>query len=207
MENRRRGKRMFLKMLWILEIIVCYLILLTIVSYIRGPQRYEIISDSSLIEISDLVTLDGIPVETGNLILTNSQPGVAVGYAAPIELTDLERINVQFSIECPIECAGGILLVDLFDYESGYDNVEQEYSYTLLQGTNIVDISLDPGDDAPEQAHLRIFTGAIANYSIEGLQVYREMPLPKVTPVMIGVFIGSLLILLGTAVALRKDWV
>lgn len=207
MEDRQRKKRTRLKMLWVLEVIVCYLALLTIVSYIRGPQRYETISDLSLIETSGFITLDGIPEESGNLKLTNPQPGAAVGYAVPIELAGLDGINVQFRIECPAECAGGILLVDLFNQERGYDNVEQEYSYTLLPGTNLVNVSLTPGNNAPEQAFLRIFTGAIANYSIEDLQVNREIPLPKVTPAMAVVFVGSLLILLGTTVLIRKDWV
>lgn len=201
-QEQRRGR---LKALLILETIVCYMALLVIVSYIRGPQQYEAAPGGSLLERSDFIPFEGTQAEDGSLRLINTQPGAPVGYAAPIELTGLSRIGIRFRVECPAPYAGGTLLVDLFDFETNYDDVEQEYQHTLLEGTNLVEVSLAPGDDAPGHAQLRIFTGSLVDLTVEDIQVYREIPLSKITPAMIGALVGSLLILCLTAAIARKE--
>ena len=196
MKSVRRIKniRAVLRGLLIFEVIVCYMALMTVVSHIRGPQRYEVISDMPLLDASDFTAFDGASAEKA-LKLSNQAPGTAVGYLAQLPLIGLERIHISFEVDCPAEYSGGMLILDLYNYESGYDSEEQEYRLTLQEGLNEVSVSLEPGEAAPEQAQFRVFTLDAAGYEVRNLQVCQETSLPKVTPFMLGVVFGCFVVL------------
>lgn len=185
-DRERKRKRFRLKILLIFEAVVCYMALLNIVSHMRVPQQYGPATDAPLVGVSDFIGFDGGGTEKG-LLLENQTPGTAVGYQSELTLSGLDSIYLSFSVDCPAEYAGGLLTVDLYNYESNYDSMEQEYQISLKAGTNEVEFIFKPGEWAPEKAQLRIFTLDAADYEVRNFQAYQGTLLPKVSFAMIAV--------------------
>ena len=184
----------------IVEVIVCYLAILAVVSYAKGPERYHILKDDPLLTAADFATFSGEEAGSGSLVVENDEPGHAVGWQGKVDLTKLGRLNVSFRLDCPAEYAGGTLFVDLYNYEAGYDDPEQEWVQTLLAGSNDVHCNLIPGEGAPDTALLRLFTLDVIDCEIVDLAVCKEEVLPKV-PSGLWVGVGVCFILLaGTVV-------
>lgn len=115
----------------------------------------------------------------------NDTPGTAIGYSAALRMENMDGIHVIFAIKCPEKYAGGILHIDLYNGDAGYDNGEQEYTVTLQAGKDEVSLSLPPGEVHPQMAWLRIFTLDSAQYKISDLHIYQENALPSVSTEMI----------------------
>ena len=203
-DRERKRKRFRLKILLIFEAVACYMALLNIVSHVRAPQQYVPATDAPLVSVSDFTGFDGGGTEQG-LRLENQAPGTAVGYQAELTLSGLDSIYLRVSVDCPAEYAGGVLFVDLYNYESGYDSPEQEYQLVLQEGANEAAFILKPGEGAPEKALLRLFTLDAAGYEVNDLQVYQEQPLPKVTGAMVAV--AAILIAITVATAFVYYWI
>ncbi len=74
-----------------------------------------------------------VSLEDGCIVLRNPEESVlAVG--ARLELSDLQKVYVEFTVNCPADCVGMVLVVDLFDGDAGYDAPEQEFSTMLRVG-------------------------------------------------------------------------
>lgn len=201
--NLKQLKTVWLKRFIILEIIVCYMAALTVVSHLRGPERYQVADESPLLNIRDFSSFSNEPVGGESFLMENRTAGAAVGYLARLSLQELEGIWITFSVECPVEYAGGILYVDLCEPEMGYDNPEQEYSLTLSAGLNQVGFSLDPGVSHPVNANLRFFTLDPAGYEIRNLEIYPEAALPRVGEGLVISMVLSFVLLGVTIMAWR----
>ena len=181
-------KRSLLKCILIVEMIGCYMAVLTMVRYWRGPVQYQAITDLPLLKTSDFIADNGEVKGTSEvLLMQNNQAGNAVSYYAYLSLRELESIYVQFVVDCPAEYAGNVLHVDLLG--DNYDNDEQEYQLTLDAGINEAALFLDPGENPPEDVMLRFFTLDMAEYAVENLQVCAGEALPKVSMSMVGVVV------------------
>lgn len=175
----------------IAEVIVCYLAGLAVVSYIRGPERYQVVEGAPQPQTEEFVSFDGAPAEAGGILaLENVDPGKAVGYMTRMRLRESEKIQISFQIECPAEFAGGTLYVDLYNYEAGYDNPEQEYQLIVREGHNEAEFLLTPGERSPEEASLRIFTLDPAGYRLENVRVSCVQQQGKVP---VELYIGAIL--------------
>lgn len=201
MRNRRPLSGAVWKGIIIAEIIICYLAFLTVVSYIRGPERYRTVTDTPLLRSEEFISFAGAPAGTGGgLRLENTASGAAVGYMARLRLTGLEQIYISFQMECPAEFAGGTLVIDLYNSEAEYDNPEQEYRLTIQEGHSEVECQLTPGESPPEEAFLRVFTLDHAGYQLEEIRICRMELLPRV-PVGLWVGVGvCYLALAGTGI-------
>ena len=190
-----------LKILIIIELLICYMSILTVISYWRGPVQYRALPEEPLLISTDFASFsDDKVVGAQSLRLQNDFAGNAVGYASLLNLIDLEQIAVSFSVDCPVQYAGNTLHIDLWNV--GYDRDEQEYTVALQGGLNQFDIFLNKGLEAPNEAMLRFFTLDLADYSIENIQVSLAETLPKVSSVLLTVTVVSVLILLFTIFAL-----
>jgi len=187
----------------IAEIIVCYFACLAVVSHIRAPEQYRVVTETPLLQTNDFTAFDGKPAEAGGTLpLKNAVPNEAVGYMAKLMLSELEQIQISFQTECPDEFAGGSLSIDLYNFEAGYDNPEQEYQLILQEGHNEAAFHLTPGENPPEEAFLRIFTLDPAGYWLEDVQIYREERLPKV-PAGLWIGVGLCFLLLAGTVLMQ----
>lgn len=193
-----KAKKDWLKGLIIAEIIVCYMAVLTLVSHARGPEKYEISTDSPMIGVEDFTSFDGEPAWGESLQIVNEMPGTAAGYSAWTTLDDLDKIQVSFQINGPPEYAGNVLYVDLYELETGYDNAEQQVSIILQGGTNKVEFSLEPGEEHPSDAELRIFTLDPADYTIEDISLLMLKLQPKASAGIIAGVVVCFLLLAGT---------
>lgn len=116
-------------------------------------------------------------------------------FSAPVLLKGIQGVAIQFSLDCPEELAGTAIHIDLC--AEGYDSDEQEYVATLLVGKNRVSCVLDKGENAPDEAHLRIFTLESAEYVIHDLTA--EPVLMKARQVSWGLMLCILLLLVSVA--------
>ena len=185
------------KVVIITEIIICYMAVLTVVSYARGPERYGPAEEPLLTEL-DFSDINGLPAELASAPFTfeSQGQGEAVGCLADVDLRAMHGICVSFSADCPAEYAGGILCVDLCNGETGYDYPEQEYQLTLQAGQNEADFVLDPGQEHPDMAKLRFFTLDAAGYRLENVRIYEDVSLPKV-PNGLKIGVGVCILLLA----------
>lgn len=205
MKEHRNKKRDWLRRLIVVELIVCYMAVLTLVSHVRGPEKYRVDTETSLLTRKDFVSFSG--EEAGNTFrFDNDASGTAVGYSAELSLQDLKGIHVSFQLDCPVEYVGGTLYVDLYNFETGYDNAEQEFALSLEPGVNTVGFTLDPGESAPDHVQLRFFTLDPAGYDIKELAVSRVETLPKVSMGMAIVTAACFVLLGSTAVMWRSGW-
>ena len=199
-----RTKKEKIKWKWLItaEIIVCYMAVLTVVSYVRGPERYGPAEEPLLTE-ADFGDINGLPVDEAGEPFTfeNQTQGEAVGCLADVDLRGMHGICISFEVDCPEEDAGGILCTDLCNGEIGYDYLEQEYQLTLLPGHNGAGFVLDPGPEHPDTATLRFFTLDKADYRLENVQICEEILLPQV-PGGLKIGVGACFLLLAvTAIA------
>lgn len=205
MDIRQHMKNKWLKRVLILGIIICYMALLTVVSYVQGPVRYKTHMGDPLLSPENFsIFVGNMPNGQESLYMDNVQAGSPMGYSAPLSLRSMDRVRIKFLVECPAECEGGVLHVDLQAY--GYDNDEQEFLLTLKQGVNMADFSLDPGADPPQDVLLRIFTLDRAKYGVQNLQVYPETVLPQIPQGMIPIVIAAFAILLATIIFWVNSW-
>lgn len=188
-----------LKTVLIVELILCYLALLTLVSYIRAPQEYRAETESPILLTRDFVSFSG-EVAGDELIVQNDASGAAMGYQSELQLSEIDRLSVSLKINCPEEYAGRTLYVDLYEFESGYDSPEQEAVLITEVGEQEMELTLPTGEQHPENACLRIFTLEDANYSIENVMVCKEIPQPKVSGAMIAVVALIVFTTVGTLV-------
>ena len=178
-----RTKKQKIKWKWVIvaEIIICYMAMLTMVSYVRGPVRYGPAEEPLLTE-ADFRDINGLPAEEAGAPFTfeNQDQGEAVGSLADVDLRGMHGICISFEVDCPEEDAGGILCTDLCNGETGYDHPEQEFDLVMQAGHNEADFILDPGRQHPDTATLRFFTLDTAGYCLENVQIYEEILLPQV---------------------------
>lgn len=200
MKNFNKG---FIKKLLIVELIVCYLGILTVISHICGPQPYEVDRNNTLLSSQEFIPYGETTVTNGSITLVNSVEGGSTGCGALLSLVGLERIYIEFDIICPLEYDTGSLAIDLYDETSGYDYGDQEYMHAVQEGREHVAFMLETGEYAPEQAQVRFFTTNVSNWEIENLQIYRVYPVPKVSATMIISVVVLLFIFVGTAVCYR----
>lgn len=197
-----RTKKQKIKWKWVIiaELIVCYMAVLTVVSYARGPVRYGPAKEPLLTE-ADFRDINGLPAEEAGapFVFENQTQGEAVGCLADVDLRSLHGICVSFGVDCPAEYAGGILCVDLCNGETGYDGPEQEFDLALLPGPNEADFILDPGPEHPDTATLRFFTVEPAGYQLENVGIYEEVLLPKI-PDGLKIGVGTCFMLLAVTV-------
>lgn len=203
--NRIFKNRKALKWLIIVEAIVCYMVFLAVVSYLRGPVRYQISDEIPLLEPQNFTTFAGDPVTAESITLKNFEPGVPVGCQAQISLQELRRLHISFSLNCPAEYSGGTLFVDLYEPNSAYDNPEQEASFILAEGENFADFSIDTGESAPANAYLRFFTLDPADYTVQNLEICRESVMPRVSKGLTAAMSGCFAVLFITLVLYLCD--
>ena len=191
------------KWLIILEVVVFYLCLLNIISHARGPVMYKVKSEAPLLEITDFLPfIDiGVPQTDTALPFLNTIEGRAIGYQGKLENIHIDGINISFEVVCPSAYKNTTIIVDLYNYEAGYDSPEQEKQIILNEGTNNVDIQIIPEESAPQTAWLRLFTGNCVNYEITNLKVYEEVALPRITIAMVTATVIS-----GIAVIFTAFW-
>lgn len=164
----------------IAEVIVCYMAILAVISYARGPERWRPVGPPVL-ESGAFASFAGEPAgENGPLPMENGPDGQAVGYQAETALSGVDALQVTLKVECPAEYAGNTLIVDLYNDQAGYDDPAQESQVALQAGPNQLDLSLDPGSSPPEQAALRLFTLDSAGYQLEDVTVRQMERTPKV---------------------------
>ncbi len=206
MKKQGTGKRKLFQWIIVAEIIVCYMAVLTVVSYARGPERHGAAEEPLLTE-ADFSDISGLPAEEAGAPFTfeDRVQGETVGCLADVDLRAMRGICVSFSVDCPAEYAGGVLFVDLCNGEAGYDYPEQEYQLTLLPGQNEADFILDPGPEHPDTAALRFFTLDTAGYRLENVGIYEEILLPQI-PDGLKIGVGACFLLLAvTAAAWAAD--
>lgn len=76
--------------------------------------------------------------------------------ASSISLESLQQIQVNFCVQCPEDFAEtSVLHVDL--WADGYDTDEQEFTVELKAGKNEIEQVIDKGDNAPQEAYVRVF--------------------------------------------------
>ncbi len=194
--------RLPLWLLLIVELIVCYLAILAVISYWRAPAQYRALPEETLLAAADFSDFAGRAVSGDGLLLQNNTPGNVAGYLAWLDLREVNPIAVKFALDCPKQYAGGVLHVDLWN--EGYDNDAQEYKLALQEGINEVEIFLDKGADAPDSAQLRFFTVDLADYTVTDLRISRAEPVPKISSGLLAGMILCLVLLLVTAVALFR---
>ena len=164
----------------IVEVIVCYMAVLTVISYARGPEHWRP-AEPPVLESGAFTSFAGEPAgENGPLPMENGPDGQAVGYEAEADLIGGAALQVSLKVECPAEYAGNTLIVDLYNDQAGYDDPAQESWITLQAGTNQLDLSLDPGASPPERALVRLFTLDSAGYQLEDVTVRQMERTPKV---------------------------
>lgn len=197
-KSSRKTNTVLLKWLIIIEIIACYMAVLTIVSYARGPQKYEMITDFPMISIGDFISFNGETAPGDGLQIVNEMPGAVVGYSAWTALDGFDKMQISFQVDCPPEYAGNVLYVDLYEQKTEYDNAEQQISVILHEGTNKVDFFLEPGEEHPSSAELRIFTLDSADYTIGDISLLMLKLQPKVSVSIITGAIVCFLLLAST---------
>ena len=196
-EKEPHGKRRF-KGLMIVEIIVCYMALLTVVSHICGPEKYRVIPDLPLRSTQSFSSFRGETISENDLQMDNPVPGSPIGYSTLVSLEGLDRIQVECWIDCPAESVGNVLHVDLYEPAYGYDRDEQELFLSLKEGRNEINFLLNPGENHPENALLRFFTLDSAGYTIQDIVISPMRLAPKVSKGMAGTVIVCFVLLAGT---------
>ena len=178
--KKTNSKKRWLAGLMAVEIIICYMAVLTVLSYQRGPVRHQVIRETPLLDAAAFTSFTGELAGEEGLSFTKGNEEGSIGYHAHLQLSGLSGVYVAFSVDCPAEYAGNMLHIDLQESSVGYDNDEQEFFLTLEEGTNQVEFTLDPGDSPPDTALLRFFTLDAANYIVRDIQIYPEAILPKI---------------------------
>ena len=191
----------------IVEIIACYMAILTAISYARGPEQWQK-TEPPVLESGAFTSFVGEAArENGPLPMVNGPDGQAVGYQAETDLGSGIPLQVALKIECPVEYAGNTLIVDLYNYEAGYDDPAQESQVTLQLGTNELVLTLDPGASPPRQALVRLFSLDPAGYQLDDVTVWQMAQTPKVPGsvwIGLGMCLALLMFTLAAWIVLKK---
>lgn len=194
-----RKRRTFRSVVILIELLICYITFLNVISHMRGPDIFIVAeSNGPLLQTRDFVAFDGESGSQNELVLENDSSATVVGYSAELDLTTVQRIRIDFYINCTSEYRGSKLYIDLFNSDGGYDYAEQEVCLELQEGNNHIEISLDKGANAPEKAQLRMFTGETVCISIHDINVWEEILAPQKYESMFVALAISLIILFGT---------
>lgn len=190
------------KAVMIAEIIFLYLSILNVISHARGPIPYTVDTENPLVQVEEFLPFFdmGVTGNAGELPILNTTPGVAAGYHAELALDTLGEFQVSFSIDCPAECAGSVLIVDLYNLEENYDTIEQEVQVALKAGENEVAVKMAPGEQHPNTAQLRIFTVQPLEGYLCDLYVGEVITLERVTATMLAVPAVLAVLLIATVV-------
>lgn len=200
-ENRQQKKiKIRIKILLILEAVICYMAFLNVISHIQGPPQYQVLTDAPLLTTSDFLNFDGKKMAGDTLAFSSQNEGTAVGYQTQLSLSELESICVSFTLNCPADYVGTMLYIDLYNGQAQYDNPEQEHQIVLQSGLNMVESVFSIEEDAPSEAQLRVFTLEKAGYTVDKLQVCKAEPLPKVTGVMVAALAIGMVVLVATVI-------
>lgn len=190
------------KAVMIAEIIFLYLSVLNVISHARGPIPYTVDTENPLVQVEAFTPFFDMEVvgEAGELPILNTTPGVAAGYHAELALDTLGEFQVSFSIDCPAEYADAVLIVDLYNLEENYDTIEQEAQVALKAGRNEVTVKMEPGEQHPDTAQLRIFTVQRLEGYLRDLYVGEVIALEPVTAPMLAVPAVLAVLLIATVV-------
>ena len=168
------------------ELLICYLAVLAVISYIRGPVRYRIITDAELQLSGERVSFTDGAID--NIYMENAGNGESARFTVAADLGGAERIRMEFASDCPADYAGGELHVGLYaSDEEGAESL-QEFHFKMKEGKNRMEASFDACP--PEQGFFRFQTSDPAGYDIQSLHVYPEEELPTVSK---GLAVGTLL--------------
>lgn len=157
------------KLILVIGGIVFYLGLLAFITVTDASNKYD--------QIDNLLSYSDFSVSAGEkdahiledaLAFTGSQPGDKV-FSASVQLTEIELIQVEFTVTCLEQSAGTTLHVDLC--AENYDSDEQEFTATLQAGENVISGIISVGANAPDEAKLRIFTLDPAGYDARNLSI------------------------------------
>ncbi len=177
-------RRIMIKRLLMFEILLCYILALAVVSYIRGPDKYKEDTRSIQWAAESFLCIDdtGLSGVKGNTLhVQNDVPGQNIEFRTGVQLAEDIGFRISFFIDCPADFAGGGIAFDLYNDEAGDDWPYQVYNYALSAGPNEISYDLFPGENAPDAAWLRIFTSSKANYDIQNLRICRLMQVEKVS--------------------------
>lgn len=192
--------------LLIFELILCYMVLLVLISHARGPDKFQRDSGGPVWTASDLQCFDEMElskVEGTVLHMESATFGRNIVFQREIKIDGVDGVFVGFLIDCPQEYQGTHLAVDLYNEAAGYNEGGARYMHTLSQGKNEISCRLFVGENAPDTALIRIFTADLANYDIQELQIYT---LHKTEKVGAGMWIALLLAVAATAVTGAVGW-
>ena len=124
--KRARGRSPLWRAAAIVGVIVCYMAILTAISYARGPEHWRP-AEPPVLESGAFTSFAGEAAgENGPLPMENGPDGQAVGHQAEVELIGGAALQVSLKVECPAEYAGNTLIVDLYNDQVGYDDPAQE---------------------------------------------------------------------------------
>lgn len=178
--KKARGQSPLWRAAAIAEVIVCYMAILAVISYARGPEQWRPV-EPPVLESGAFTSFAGEAAgENGPLPMENGPGGQAVGYQAETDLSGGAALQVSLKVECPAEYAGNTLIVDLYNDQAGYDDPAQESQVALQAGINQLDLPLDPGSSPPERASIRLFTLDSAGYQLEDVTVRQMERMPKI---------------------------
>lgn len=194
-----RSNRTFWRGLLIVEVVICYMSLLNVVSHLYGPPPYQVLTEGSVLSTTDFTTFGGEVNKNDFLPIVNEIQGNVIGYSAQLSLAGTDRVRVEFITDVPPSAAESVLIVDLYNGEAGYDSQEQETLLVVSPGRTEQTVTLYPGETPPLQVQLRIFTDYPVNYTLQGIQVYLEAEQSKVSPAML-VFLSLSLLTTGTTI-------
>lgn len=191
-----KSKQFRTKIIVIVELIACYMSLLTVISHQLAPVEYRNADSEPILTTTDFISFLG--ERAGDqLTFLGDGAGTAVGYEAAVQLAKTERFNVSFSLKVEESDEGKSLFADLYNGDRDYDRPKQEKLLILQKGECRVDFPLLVGENAPETAKIRLFTLDAASWSVSDVEVYEAVPIQKVTPVMlcvVAVIWGSTLV-------------
>lgn len=159
-------------------LILIYFTLLTLISFSRSTE-IKVLSEN-LVNNQDFLATGpkegNAWVDDTGLHIRDVESGAKV-FSNAISLRDIQQLQVSFKVECPEDFGGEATLhVDLF--ADGYDTDEQEFTVSLRAGTNEISGTIDKGDNAPEEAQLRIFCLDAVECDISNLGVLAVKEIP-----------------------------
>lgn len=145
------------------------------------PKRSE-----DLVHYSDFSAVSG----TGSMItddaLVFADDQYMSIFSATMPLLEMERITVEFVVDCSETSQGAVLHVDVIG--DNYDAPEQEFVVTLKKGINEVSEMIPITGNIPDELHLRIFTLDPADYSLTELSVTAIGPASRPVAIWIAQF-------------------
>lgn len=183
--------RKYKKILTVINVIVLYMAFLSLISAVKSAPDTKIV-EAHAVSGYDFTTQSDpqfAGLEEGILhILPNDADTV---FSAPVSLENGSAFQVKFIANCVSE---GILHVDLM--APGYDSEENEFTYVLTEGENLVSGMLPFGAEHPNSCSLRIFTLDSIDATLSEIDVSRYAPFSGVTRAEVGSGIVILLCVL-----------